>query len=133
MQERVREVNRVQGVLERANMKDTDVDIVTVDNNEGRSALLTGSIDAWATWDPFYASVEDVMRRQSGCFDAVYLHRASVAQRYAALARVHQPRARLVYAVADLVIPVPDSTVPNNVLQAAIQMSQNNSNLCVRG
>jgi sulfonate transport system substrate-binding protein len=44
--------------LERANMKDTDVEIVTVDNNEGRSALLTGSIDAWATWDPFYASVE---------------------------------------------------------------------------
>ena len=45
-------------VLERANMKDTDVEIVTVENNEGRSALLTGAIDAWATWDPFYASVE---------------------------------------------------------------------------
>lgn len=44
--------------LERANLSDTDVEIVTVDNNEGRSALLTGSIDAWATWDPFYASVE---------------------------------------------------------------------------
>jgi sulfonate transport system substrate-binding protein len=44
--------------FERAGLKDTDVEIVTVENNEGRSALLTGSIDAWATWDPFYASVE---------------------------------------------------------------------------
>ncbi|MDP8922008.1 MAG: aliphatic sulfonate ABC transporter substrate-binding protein, partial [Chloroflexota bacterium] len=44
--------------LERAGLSDTDVEIVTVENNEGRSALLTGAIDAWATWDPFYASVE---------------------------------------------------------------------------
>jgi sulfonate transport system substrate-binding protein len=44
--------------LERAGLKDTDVEILTIENNEGRSALLTGSIDAWATWDPFYASVE---------------------------------------------------------------------------
>lgn len=51
---------------------------------------------------PFYAGVEDVLRRQTGCFDVVYLHRASVAQRYATLVRTHQPRARLVYAVADL-------------------------------
>ena len=44
--------------LERAGLKDTDVEILTIENNEGRSALLTGSVDAWATWDPFYASVE---------------------------------------------------------------------------
>ena len=44
--------------FERAGVKDTDVEIVTVENNEGRSALLTGAIDGWATWDPFYASVE---------------------------------------------------------------------------
>ena len=44
--------------LERVGLKDTDVEILTVENNEGRSALLTGSIDAWGTWDPFYASVE---------------------------------------------------------------------------
>jgi sulfonate transport system substrate-binding protein len=44
--------------FERAGIKDTDLEIVTVENNEGRSALLTGAIDAWATWDPFYASVE---------------------------------------------------------------------------
>ena len=44
--------------FERVGIKDTDVEIVTVENNEGRSALLTGAIDGWATWDPFYASVE---------------------------------------------------------------------------
>ncbi|MGE3270361.1 MAG: ABC transporter substrate-binding protein [Chloroflexota bacterium] len=44
--------------FERAGLKDDDVETVTVENNEGRSALLTGAIDAWATWDPFYASVE---------------------------------------------------------------------------
>jgi sulfonate transport system substrate-binding protein len=44
--------------LERVGLKDTDVEIITVENNEGRSALLTGSIDSWGTWDPFYASVE---------------------------------------------------------------------------
>lgn len=44
--------------LERVGMKDTDVEVITIENNEGRSALLTGAIDAWATWDPFYASVE---------------------------------------------------------------------------
>lgn len=44
--------------LERAGLKDTDVEIITIENNEGRAALLTGAIDAWVTWDPFYASVE---------------------------------------------------------------------------
>lgn len=44
--------------LERAGLKDTDVEFLTIDNNEGRSALITGAIGAWATWDPFYASVE---------------------------------------------------------------------------
>ncbi len=51
---------------------------------------------------PFYASVEDVLRRQAGCFDVIYLHRGSIAARYLALARTHQPRARIIYAVADL-------------------------------
>ena len=51
---------------------------------------------------PVYASVEDVLRRQAGCFDVVYLHRAPVAARYLHLARVYQPRARIVFSVADL-------------------------------
>ncbi|GEN63631.1 glycosyltransferase [Acetobacter oeni] len=51
---------------------------------------------------PFDASVEDVLRRQEGSFDLVYLHRESVATRYLALARQLQPGARMVYSVADL-------------------------------
>jgi hypothetical protein len=51
---------------------------------------------------PFYSSVEDVLRRQAGCFDVVYLHRAEVAASYLALARRCNPRARILYSVADL-------------------------------
>jgi glycosyltransferase involved in cell wall biosynthesis len=51
---------------------------------------------------PFYASVEEVLRRQAGCLDVVYLHRASVAARYLAMARRYDPAARIVYSVADL-------------------------------
>ncbi|MDB5395277.1 MAG: putative glycosyltransferase, partial [Rhodospirillales bacterium] len=51
---------------------------------------------------PFYASVEDVLNRQSGSFSVVYLHRLSNAGDYAALVRTHQPKARIIYSVADL-------------------------------
>ncbi len=51
---------------------------------------------------PFYASVEDALRRQAACFDLVYLHRAGIASRYLALARRYMPRARILYSVADL-------------------------------
>jgi glycosyltransferase involved in cell wall biosynthesis len=51
---------------------------------------------------PFYYSVEDVLKRQAGCFDVVYLHRLSNAQQYLSLARIHQPKARILYSVADL-------------------------------
>jgi len=45
-------------VLERAGIKASEVDWITLENNEGRSALLTGAIDAWVTWDPFFASAQ---------------------------------------------------------------------------
>ncbi len=51
---------------------------------------------------PFYASVEEVLRRQADCFDVVYLHRANAASRYLQLARHYQPHARILYSVADL-------------------------------
>ena len=51
---------------------------------------------------PFYAAVEDVLRRQADCFDVVYLHRAAIATRYLGLARRYMPRARILYSVADL-------------------------------
>lgn len=51
---------------------------------------------------PFYGSVEEVLRRQVDCFDVVYMHRATIAQRYLPLVRQHMPRARVLYSVADL-------------------------------
>lgn len=64
-------------------------------------AMLDG-IGVQCLGKPFYASVEEVLGRQAGCFDVVYLHRASVASQYMALARRHMPAARLLYSVADL-------------------------------
>jgi glycosyltransferase involved in cell wall biosynthesis len=51
---------------------------------------------------PFYYSVEDVLKRQASGFDVVYLHRLSNARCYLPLARTYQPRARILYSVADL-------------------------------
>ncbi len=49
-----------------------------------------------------YASVEEILRRQALGFDVIYLHRASNASRYLALARRYCPKARILYSVADL-------------------------------
>jgi hypothetical protein len=51
---------------------------------------------------PHYASVEDVLSRQAGTFDLVYLHRAATAELYLPLVRRYCPKARIVYSVADL-------------------------------
>jgi glycosyltransferase involved in cell wall biosynthesis len=51
---------------------------------------------------PYYASVEEVLRRQRDCFEVIYLHRASNAAKYLALARQYGGRARILYSVADL-------------------------------
>ncbi len=51
---------------------------------------------------PRVASVEEVMRRNRNMYDLVYLHRLSNAESYAPLSRVWQPKARIVYGIADL-------------------------------
>jgi len=51
---------------------------------------------------PFYYSVEDVLKRQAGTFDVVYLHRVINARSYLALVQLYQPKARILYSVADL-------------------------------
>jgi len=51
---------------------------------------------------PYYGSIEEVLRRQAGEFDVVYLHRVANAAKYGELARYHNPRARRIYSVADL-------------------------------
>lgn len=75
------------------------------------SGQLSGGDDAAAAltdWGaichraPRIASVEEVMRRNRNMFDLVYLHRLSNAEAYAPLSRVWQPKARIVYSIADL-------------------------------
>jgi len=51
---------------------------------------------------PYYASVEEVLRRQHGGFEVIYLRGAGSVARYLALARHHGGRARIVYAVGEL-------------------------------
>ena len=51
---------------------------------------------------PYYGSIEEVLRRQAGEFDVVYLHRVANAAKYGELARYHNPKARRIYSVADL-------------------------------
>jgi glycosyltransferase involved in cell wall biosynthesis len=77
------------------------ISFVAADDLDEAAPVLTG-MRVTACSSPFYASVEDVLRRQAGCFDVVYLHRAGVAERYLALARYYNPLARLLYSVADV-------------------------------
>jgi glycosyltransferase involved in cell wall biosynthesis len=51
---------------------------------------------------PYYGSVEEVLRRQAGEFDVVYLHRVTSASKYGELVATHFPKARRIYSVADL-------------------------------
>jgi O-antigen biosynthesis protein len=51
---------------------------------------------------PWYATVEEVLRRHAGAFALVYLHRVDTAGRYIQLVRDTQREARLIYSVADL-------------------------------
>ncbi|NHN85311.1 glycosyltransferase [Acetobacter musti] len=51
---------------------------------------------------PFYTSPEDLLRRQAGAFEVVYLHRVSVASSYGGLVRRYMSSSRLIYSVADL-------------------------------
>lgn len=51
---------------------------------------------------PITPTVETLLRREANAFDLVYLHRLDAAAAYMPLVRLHQPRARIVYSVADL-------------------------------
>jgi glycosyltransferase involved in cell wall biosynthesis len=51
---------------------------------------------------PAITSVEDVLRRNAGRYELIYLHRLSNASAYAGLARQWCPQAQIIYSVADL-------------------------------
>ncbi|MFO1151917.1 MAG: glycosyltransferase [Alsobacter sp.] len=53
-------------------------------------------------YHPYHSSVEDILKRVTPKYDLVYLHRFSNASKYAGLVRLHCPKARIVYNVADL-------------------------------
>ncbi|MCX2561550.1 Hint domain-containing protein [Acetobacter farinalis] len=78
-----------------------EVSFVAADQMTGDTSLK-GAPGVKMLTGPVYHSVEDVLRRQAGSFDVVYLHRAENATRYLALVRMHQKKARVVYNVADL-------------------------------
>jgi glycosyltransferase involved in cell wall biosynthesis len=76
-----------------------------VASEEGERCDATAALEAIGVIchvEPIAESVEDVLRRHKNRFDLVYLHRQDVAFSYAGLARQHQPRARILYSVADL-------------------------------
>jgi glycosyltransferase involved in cell wall biosynthesis len=64
------------------------------------AALRSAQVSVCAL--PFYGSTEEVLWRQAGEFDLVYLHRISNAAKYGELVRQHFPKARKIYSVADL-------------------------------
>jgi glycosyltransferase involved in cell wall biosynthesis len=71
-------------------------------NDKAALLRLEATEDLEACGAPYYTSVEDVLTRQRGSFDMVYLHRLANAERYLALVRTHHPQARVIYSVADL-------------------------------
>ena len=79
-----------------------EVTFVPIDMRDGGGAATLLAMGVAAICEPWAGSVEEVLRRQAGGFDLVYLHRVDAASIYAALARRHLPQARLLYSVADL-------------------------------
>lgn len=66
----------------------------------GLAALTAAGIECYGL--PLFASVEEVLRREAGTFDLIYLHRLPNAARYTPMVRHHCSNAHLVYGVADL-------------------------------
>ncbi len=78
-----------------------EVGFVGADMAPDRSGVLDGlGIAHYPA--PWHGSVEEVLRREAESFDLVYLHRGLTGERYLPLVRAHQPRARVIYSVADL-------------------------------
>lgn len=83
----------------------------------GATAKSLEAMDITVHGMPAYFTVEDVLRRHRGLYQAVLLRGAQAASGYAVLARLHQPRARIVAMMGD---PVRDRTDPLLSLGAAL-------------
>lgn len=69
---------------------------------DGASAALLRQEGILVCHAPWFGSIEEVLRRQESSYDLAYLHRVATVTAYGALVRRYQPRARLIYSVADL-------------------------------
>ncbi len=79
-----------------------EVTFVPADMTPPSDPTMLDCLGATICHAPWFASVEEVLRRFEGDFDLVYLHRVEVAACYTGLVRRHLPQARLIYSVADL-------------------------------
>ncbi|HEY7579275.1 MAG TPA: Hint domain-containing protein [Acetobacteraceae bacterium] len=70
-------------------------------DRHGRARSLT-ALGVKPLLAPWYGSVEEVLRRNAGTLDVVYLHRAVSGAAYGRLVRQFCPGALLVYSLADL-------------------------------
>ncbi|MFT8720147.1 Hint domain-containing protein [Acetobacter sp.] len=78
-----------------------DVSFVAADEMS-RKECLTDAPDITVLAAPFYASVEDVLRKHGDQFAIVYLHREEIASRYIPLTRRFQRQANVIFSMADL-------------------------------
>ena len=70
------------------------------DDQAARARLAADQVTLCAA--PFYASLEEVLRRHGSSLGLVYLHRGATGFLYARLVRAHCPRAWLICSMADL-------------------------------
>jgi glycosyltransferase involved in cell wall biosynthesis len=71
-------------------------------NDAGAMERIAAALSVKTCAAPVYYSVEDVFKRQRGCFDAVYVNGLASANRYLALAREYQPMAQIAFSVGRL-------------------------------
>jgi hypothetical protein len=85
--------------------------------SEGAVVKSLTAMDVTVYGEPHYYTVEDVLRRHRGQFRAVLLRGATVAAGYGVVARIHQPRGRIVAFLND---PATDRSDPVLNLGAAL-------------
>ena len=73
---------------------------LSLQGKTGLTALTAAGIECYGL--PLFTSVEEVLRREAGSFDLVYLHRLPNAARYTPMVRHYCSNAHLVYGVADM-------------------------------
>jgi glycosyltransferase involved in cell wall biosynthesis len=79
-----------------------DVSFVPSDVRESPVAEQLAQSGITVHVSPWTGSVEELLRRQAGQFDLVYMHRVSIVARYGNLVSTSMGGARRIYSVADL-------------------------------